>query len=94
MRPFVKPLTTRDCADFMGVSTQWIRRAITDGKTLEGGTIVKLEAETIPLARRCTCRIDADRFLEFLQAIGWKHLPARVGRLPSLEASYPESVNQ
>ena len=31
-------------------------------------------------------RIDADRFLDFLQAIGWKHLPARVGTLPSASA--------
>jgi hypothetical protein len=78
MRPFVKPLTTRDCADYLGFSTQWIRRAIAEGVTLRDGQIVKLEAEALTLPGRTTYRIDSDQFAAFLVAIGRKHVPALV----------------
>jgi hypothetical protein len=36
---------------------------------------VKLEAEVMVINRRSNYKIHADKFTEFLQAIGWKHLP-------------------
>ena len=60
------PLTTRDCADWMGVSTDYIRGAIDDGK---------LEAETVTISGRKLHRIHLDAFRAWLQAIGWKRLP-------------------
>ncbi len=71
-----KPLTARDCADYMGFTPAWIRRAITDGVRV-GPTIVTLDAETLTFNNRRTYRIHVDKFSEFLQAIGWKHLPHR-----------------
>src|ERR1700738_4804365 len=76
MRPFMKPLTARECADYMRFTTEWIRRAITEGVTVRGVPIL-LDAETLSLNGRRTYRIHLDKFSEFLQALGWKHLPAR-----------------
>lgn len=58
----------------MGFTTEWIRKAITEGVVVRGVT-VKLEAETLTLKRR-SYRIHEHNFTEFLQAIGWKHLPS------------------
>jgi hypothetical protein len=76
MRPFLTPLTVRDCADYLGFTTEWIRRAITDGVNVHG-VLLKLEAETLTFNKRRTYRIHLDKFTQFLRAIGWKHLPAR-----------------
>jgi len=65
----------------MGVSAEWVRRAITEGRPLPAGT-VKLEAETTIAHTRRTYRIHEHAFFVFLQAIGWKHLPARVSPDP------------
>lgn len=78
------PLTCRECADYMGFTPTWIRQAIRDGVTVRGKT-VKLEAETLALNGRPTYRIHVDKFSEFLQAIGWKHLPTRVALLHVVE---------
>ena len=69
-----RPLTARECADYLGFTTDWIRRAITDGVPVDGG-VVKLEAERLLLTRRTQYRIHEEKFTVFLQAIGWKHLP-------------------
>jgi len=75
-RALDSPLTTRACADFMGYTSEWIRGAIDEGVVVRG-TLVKLEAETIRHgARRRTYRIHADKFVEFLRALGWSRLPA------------------
>jgi len=74
MRVVEKPLTARDCADYMGFTPAWIRRAITDGVLVHGVT-VQLEAETLEINGRRTYRIHVGKFSEFLQAIGWRHLP-------------------
>lgn len=60
----------------MGFTTEWIRRAITEGVDVRGHT-VKLEAERLVSARRTHYRIHEDSFIAFLVAIGWKHLPRR-----------------
>ncbi len=74
--PFVRPLTARECADYMGFTTEWIRRAIVDGVTVKG-VPVHLQAETLEINGRRTYRVHMDQFTDFLQAIGWKHLPKR-----------------
>ena len=79
---FSRPLTARDCADWMGFTPAWIRKAINDGVTVHGRT-VKLEAETLSVNGRTTHRIHEHKFTEFLQAIGWKHLP-RIGPVREL----------
>jgi hypothetical protein len=70
-------LTARDCADWMGCSTEWIRRAINTGVTAaDGTTMVKLAAQTVSgTGRRRTYRIYRDDFIIFLTAIGWSRLP-------------------
>ncbi len=60
----------------MGFTTEWIRRAISEGVTIRG-QVVKLEAERLVLDRRTHYRIHEDSFVVFLMAIGWKHLPRR-----------------
>lgn len=61
----------------MGFTTEWIRRAIVEGVTVRG-VVVRLDAETLDINGRRKYRIHEDRFGEFLQAIGWKHLPRRM----------------
>jgi hypothetical protein len=68
------PLTTRACADYLGLTRQWVHQAVTEGVHV-GNTLVKLEAERLELNKRVTYRIHGDKFVEFLQAIGWKRLP-------------------
>jgi len=58
----------------MGFTTQWIRRAITEGVKVDG-QVVKLEAERLELDTVTHYRIHEESFVAFLQAIGWKHLP-------------------
>jgi hypothetical protein len=75
------PLTTRACADYLGFTAEWIRGAITDG-VLVKGRLVTLDAETVDVGARHVYRVHPDQFRAFLQAIGWKRLPAvRVGRV-------------
>ena len=80
-QPFLsRPLTARECADYMGFTPAWIRKAINEGVTVRGH-VVKLEAETLSVNGRTTHRIHEHSFNQFLVAIGWKHLP-RVGPAP------------
>lgn len=69
------PLTTRDVADWMGLTTEWVRGAIDEGVPVAGGRVVKLEAETLTVNNRRTHRIYLDAFRAFLKAIGWRRLP-------------------
>ena len=75
-RTLEPPLTTRAAADYVGFTPSWIRLAIDQGVTV-GRRVVKLEAETLELNGRRNVRIHVDHFRIFLQAIGWKRLPAR-----------------
>jgi hypothetical protein len=68
------PLTTRDCADWMGMSATWVRSAIDDGVWTARGR-VRLGAETIVVNRRKLHRVHLDSFIEFLRAIGWRRVP-------------------
>jgi excisionase family DNA binding protein len=61
-----RPWTTREAADWLGVSCDYIRSAIDRGQ---------LAAEVLPAGRRRTIRIQHDEFVAWLQAIGWKWLP-------------------
>ena len=88
MRQFGKPLTARECADYMGFTTEWIRRAISEGVTVRG-EVVKLEAERLVLDRRTHYRIHEESFVTFLQAIVWKHLPTRAPSKASREVDVP-----
>lgn len=60
------PLTTRDCADWMGVGTDFIRGAIEDGQ---------LQAEDVRVNGKRLIRIHLVDFVTYLRAIGWKRLP-------------------
>lgn len=64
------PLTTRTCADFLGMSSEWIRQAITHGFPIDG-QLVTLEAETLTTGKRRVYRIHRDAFNRFLHGIGW-----------------------
>ena len=68
------PLTTRECADWMGLTSSWVRAAIDEGVAVRG-RIVRLDAETLDLNGRRLHRIHLDRFVAFLVAIGWKRIP-------------------
>jgi hypothetical protein len=68
------PLTTRACADWMGLTTAWVRLAITEG-VVTRGVCVKLEAETLKINNRRIHRIHLDKFIDFLRAVGWKRIP-------------------
>jgi hypothetical protein len=74
------PLTTRECADWMGLTASWVRAAIDEGVTV-GGRVVRLEAETLMLNGRRINRIHLDRFVVFLAAIGWKRIPRHPRRV-------------
>jgi hypothetical protein len=83
-------LSVRDCAEWMGCSTEWIRRAIKTGVTAPDGTLVKLEAETLSgTGRRRTHRVYRDEFIAFLTRIGWTRIPrphATVHPFPEADA--------
>jgi hypothetical protein len=68
------PLSPQDCASYTGYTSQWVRDAINIGVEIEGAR-VKLEAEVMTINRRTNYKIHPHKFSEFLQAIGWKHLP-------------------
>ena len=78
-----RPLKVSECADYMGVSAEYIRQAITEGIPVRG-QIVRLDAEVLTSTRRSTYRIHQSAFLTFLQAIGWKHLPDHALAAPAL----------
>jgi hypothetical protein len=71
----VEVLSTGDCADWMGYSREYVRRAIHRGVTAPDGTTLKLEAETARTGPRRSYRIYRDAFIAFLTAIGWKRIP-------------------
>lgn len=70
------PWSTRACADYLGFTPEWVRRAIDDGVTIAGGQRVQLEAETIVICGRRRHRVHRDAFVRFLRAIGWQRLPS------------------
>jgi hypothetical protein len=69
------PLTVRDCADWMGYSTEWVRRAIHRGVTAPDGSTVKLAAVSLRGRVRRSHRIHLDDFVAFLLAIGSSKIP-------------------
>lgn len=77
-----RPYTARECADYLGFTTEWVRRAITEG-VLVGGQLVKLEAEQIVVHNRMHYRVHEGHFITFLRAIGWKRLPRRSETTPA-----------
>ncbi len=88
MRPLlgVQPYRVSHCADFMGMTPEWVRKAITVGVAFPGDRRrrVKLDAEILPHGeRRQTYRIHPGQFYVFLQAIGWKHLPRIDATIPA-----------
>lgn len=66
------PLTTRDCADWMGLTTEFIRGAIDDQQ---------LKAEDVTINGRRVLRVHLDDFVDYLLRLGWKRLP-RAPRRP------------
>jgi hypothetical protein len=73
-----RPLNTREAADWMGLTSTWIRTAIDVGVMVRG-TVVKLQSDTLTTNGRRSHRIYLNDFTVFLRAIGWKHLPTRLG---------------
>lgn len=70
----IDPLTTRVAADFLGMSGEWIRQAITQGFPVDG-ELHRLEAETLPTTgKRFVYRIHVEAFNRFLRGIGWTRL--------------------
>lgn len=63
------PLSTRECADFIGCSTDYILKAIKAGK-------LSAERATMPGNQRAMYRVHVDDFRAFLKAINFKRLPA------------------
>jgi hypothetical protein len=75
--PSEPPYSTRECADWMGMSDEYIREAINQGVWTANG-LVRLEAEYVPTnATRGVYRIHQDAFIAFLTKINWKRIPAR-----------------
>lgn len=62
------PLSTRECADFMGVSTTYIVEAIKAGE-------LPAEDARRPGAGRAVYRVHEDDFIAFLRTRNWKRLP-------------------
>lgn len=85
-RPDDPPLTTRDCADWLGFSTEWVRHAIEEGQPVAGDGVVRLRAERLVVNGRRTYRIHLDQFIAFLEAIGWARIPRHAAprRTPGL----------
>lgn len=77
-----RPLKVSECAAYMGVSPEYIRQAIVEGIPV-GDLVVRLDAETLTSTHRNSYRIHESAFFDFLQAIGWKHLPGHAARLPA-----------
>lgn len=62
------PLSTRECAEFMGVTTDYIVAAIKDGA-------LRAEAFRPEGVRKTLYRIQEADFVAWLKAGGWKRLP-------------------
>jgi excisionase family DNA binding protein len=62
------PLSTRECAEFMGVSTDYIVKAIKAGE-------LRAECARRPGARNVLYRVHEDEFIAWLRALGWSRLP-------------------
>lgn len=67
------PLTTGDCADWMGVGRDLIRGAIADPDPAK-----RLAAEVVEVNGRRLIRIHLDDFCAWLKKIGWKRLPKQL----------------
>ena len=66
-RPRIEPpLTTRECANYIGVTTEFIRGAIADGE---------LAAEVVTSGGRRLIRVHVDHFHAYLRRIGWRRVP-------------------
>ena len=63
------PLSTRECADRLGVGTDWIVAAIQEG-VRHKGELHKLPAHRLP-GRGGRYRIAEESFNNFLRAIEW-----------------------
>lgn len=62
------PLTTRECADFIGVTTDYIVNAIKAGE-------LKADDLRAPGARNAVYRVHEDDFVAFLKTRKWSRLP-------------------
>jgi hypothetical protein len=71
----VEVLTTRDCADWMGCSLEWVRHCINVGVTTPTGGTVKLAAAAVRTGRRRLYRVYRDQFMAFLIALRWPRIP-------------------
>lgn len=63
------PLSTRECADFIGCSTEYIREAIRAGE-------LQAEQITMPGKHRGMWRIHPDDFRAFLVKVNFRRIPA------------------
>lgn len=89
MGRYEEVLTVRDCAEWMGLSSDWIHRAIKTGVTAPSGRLVQLSAETVSLTgRRRVHRVYLHDFVTFLGAIGWSKIPH-----PRHEAPAPSKLH-
>lgn len=68
------PLKVKDCAHAIGVSPDYLHKAIVDGISVHG-QVVKLAAEKLPSVKRAAYRIYPHQFGAFLQAIEWSCIP-------------------
>lgn len=68
VREVHRPYSTRECADFLGVSDEYIRCLIATGH---------LEAEYVvtPGKTRGVHRIHHERFVQYLKRIRWTRIP-------------------
>jgi excisionase family DNA binding protein len=64
------PLSTRECADLIGVSPTFVRDAIKAGE-------LRAEAIRRRPGARAVYRVHEDDYLAWLTAIGWSRMPAR-----------------
>lgn len=70
-----RPLSTAECADVIGVSTDFIRDAIRDGH---------LAADRIDLpGKRPFYRVHEDDFVRFLVRVKWTRIPSRFASIAS-----------
>lgn len=75
-RRYEEVLTVRDCAEWMGLSSDWIHRAIKIGVTAPSGRTVQLAAAKVSLTGgRWTHRVYLTEFINFLAAISWPKIP-------------------
>lgn len=67
------PLSTRECAELLGVSRFFILEAIKAGE-------LRAEAIRRKPGARPLYRVHEDDFVAWLKAIGWSRVPARFAR--------------